>query len=465
MTNKVLITAESDPASELIKSLADFVLTLKPEGQILELLSVSGELKTSINESWIGAHWLDLVSESDRKTGSTAISSALKSPGKAINCSLTHNLSENVELPTQYWCVALKETSRILVAGSDMRPVTNLRQQLLNTQQALEQDYWRLRQVETRYRSVIDMVSDAIVVIDEQTNRILEANPIANRLLGKGKSIVGKPFPTGLEAEDNEFVAKLCKQALGGSRENRATVRSEGDLLPLALNLNFHSQNGESRFLARFTAKENTSSNSDILGTKIPREMQNASDGIVFTDENGHILDINDTFLSMAQLANEEQILGRLVHEWLGRSAVDMNVLFNNLKQSDEVKLFTSNLRLESGVFNEVEISAFKLIGTENSTIGLLIRDVSRRVTDKDPSTQRLPKSIEEITRRVGRVPLKQLVRESKEAIETLCIESALKLTRDNRASAAELLGLSRQSLYAKLRDHEIEKTQKSEPI
>ena len=36
--------------------------------------------------------------------------------------------------------------------------------------------------------------------------------------------------------------------------------------------------------------------------------------------------------------------------------------------------------------------------------------------------------------------------------IEQLCIEAALKLTGDNRASAAELLGLSRQSLYVKLR-------------
>ena len=36
--------------------------------------------------------------------------------------------------------------------------------------------------------------------------------------------------------------------------------------------------------------------------------------------------------------------------------------------------------------------------------------------------------------------------------IERLCIEAALELTRDNRASAAEMLGLSRQSLYAKLR-------------
>ena len=63
-----------------------------------------------------------------------------------------------------------------------------------------------------------------------------------------------------------------------------------------------------------------------------------------------------------------------------------------------------------------------------------------------------LPRSIEQITGRVGRVPLKELVRESTDVIEALCIEAALKLTSGNRASAAELLGLSRQSLYTKLR-------------
>ena len=36
--------------------------------------------------------------------------------------------------------------------------------------------------------------------------------------------------------------------------------------------------------------------------------------------------------------------------------------------------------------------------------------------------------------------------------IERLGIEAALELTGDNRASAAEMLGLSRQSLYVKLR-------------
>ena len=59
---------------------------------------------------------------------------------------------------------------------------------------------------------------------------------------------------------------------------------------------------------------------------------------------------------------------------------------------------------------------------------------------------------MEQVTELVGRVPLKELVRESSDVIERLCIEAALELTDDNRASAAEILGLSRQSLYAKLR-------------
>jgi DNA-binding NtrC family response regulator len=43
-------------------------------------------------------------------------------------------------------------------------------------------------------------------------------------------------------------------------------------------------------------------------------------------------------------------------------------------------------------------------------------------------------------------------VGETVDTIERMCIEAALDLTHNNRASAAEMLGLSRQSLYVKLR-------------
>jgi DNA-binding NtrC family response regulator len=66
-------------------------------------------------------------------------------------------------------------------------------------------------------------------------------------------------------------------------------------------------------------------------------------------------------------------------------------------------------------------------------------------------------RSVDEFTRLVGKLPLKELVRESTDLIERLCIEAALQMNGDNRANAAEMLGLSRQSLYIKLHRYGIE--------
>ncbi len=60
--------------------------------------------------------------------------------------------------------------------------------------------------------------------------------------------------------------------------------------------------------------------------------------------------------------------------------------------------------------------------------------------------------SVEQFVSMVGKVPLKTLVRENKDAIERSCIEAALKLTGNNRARTAKVLGLSRQALYLKMR-------------
>ena len=62
------------------------------------------------------------------------------------------------------------------------------------------------------------------------------------------------------------------------------------------------------------------------------------------------------------------------------------------------------------------------------------------------------PSPASTVSAQPSEVSVRDLVREATDLIEKLCIEAALELTRDNRASAAEMLGLSRQSLYVKLR-------------
>ena len=184
--------------------------------------------------------------------------------------------------------------------------------------------------------------------------------------------------------------------------------------------------------------------------------LREAPDAVLLTDPDGRVLAANKAFLDLAQLITEEQALGHSADRWLGRSGVDLSVLLTNLRQHDVVRLFATTLRGESGARAEVEISAASLNDLRQPMIAFFVRDIGRRIGSENPATQQLPRSIEQVTERVGRVPLKELVRESKDVIEALCVEAALKLTHDNRASAAELLGLSRQSLYAKLRRYGI---------
>jgi DNA-binding NtrC family response regulator len=66
--------------------------------------------------------------------------------------------------------------------------------------------------------------------------------------------------------------------------------------------------------------------------------------------------------------------------------------------------------------------------------------------------SKEIPRSVGQLADLVGRTPMKEIVSETTDLIEKLCIEAALELTGDNRAQAAEMLGLSRQSLYVKMR-------------
>jgi len=56
------------------------------------------------------------------------------------------------------------------------------------------------------------------------------------------------------------------------------------------------------------------------------------------------------------------------------------------------------------------------------------------------------------IAKLVGSSPLKEIVAGTTDVIEKICIETAIEMTGNNRVAAAEMLGLSRQSLYVKLR-------------
>ncbi|MEM1142565.1 MAG: transcriptional regulator PpsR [Pseudomonadota bacterium] len=437
--------------TSLLERVADLILTLDRTGRILSIEVCSDELPETLAKAWKGRSIDDTLVNSSA-TAVRDIERVLEGADQKLD--LVHRLeSGGSELPVQYQLVALNEHT-VLAAGTDLRPVASLKQQLVNAQHALEQDYWRLRQLETRYRRIFDMVGDAVLVLDAISMRVLEANPRANELLSDGdKGVVGRSFPLGFSRSSLQAAQTVVSesQSIGRSQVHNLLLDDGDTRVDVAVS--FMRQAGEERFLIRIGTRDSSSAlRTDASSVFLQEVIRNAPDAILMTDQDGRITAANYSFLELSQLVGEEQVLGHTADRWLGRSTVDLSVLLSNLREKSVVRLFSSTLIPRAGSPTQIEISACRLEEADGPAFALFIRDVERRITREHPVTSKLPSSIEQVTQRVGRVPLKELVRESTDIIEALCIETALEVTQDNRASAAELLGLSRQSLYAKLR-------------
>jgi transcriptional regulator PpsR len=181
-----------------------------------------------------------------------------------------------------------------------------------------------------------------------------------------------------------------------------------------------------------------------------------APDAFVVTSPAGDILSANRAFLDLIEVGEEEHVLGRPIGDWLGRPGADLPVLLSMLKKHGALRLVATSARGQLGVVTEVEVSAVLAADAEVPAIAFVIRDVSRRVAGGVQGSRDLTRAVEQLTTLVGRVSLPELLRETTELVERHFIEAALELTHDNRTAAAEVLGLSRQSLYLKLRRHRL---------
>lgn len=159
-------------------------------------------------------------------------------------------------------------------------------------------------------------------------------------------------------------------------------------------------------------------------------------------------------FCDRVQEANENQVIGQPLDHWLGRPGVDLNIMLANLREHGSVRNFATSIQGNFGAAQEAVVSAVSANEAKVPCMGFAIRTVPARLPVVPADDLQLPRSMAQLRELVGRGSLKEIVRESADLIERLCIEAALKVSGDNRASAAQLLGLSRQGFYLKLRRH-----------
>jgi transcriptional regulator PpsR len=453
---KSLGNLDVEAAARLITAAADVALVLDTQGVIRDLAFNSDELSKEGYGEWLGQSWAETVTPESRPKIEALLRDAGESNGSAWR-HVNHPSPRGTDVPMLYSAIKVGKTGRVVAVGRNLRPVAQLQQRLVEAQQSLERDYAKLRHAETRYRMLFQMAAEAIVIVDAATEKVLEINPAALRLMGATtKQVAHRPFADVFDAGGARSVASLLGKVRAAGHGDELRVKLKGSKQPLLLTVSLFQHEREAQFIARLSAPANAGaagvSAARVGGrSAVMRALEDSPDGFVVTDSEGRLVSANRAFLDVVQCAAEDQVRGKSLSQWLGRPGADMGVLLANLRQHGSVRLFATTLRGELGSTTEVEISAVSVPDAEEPVLGFVIRSVGRRLPAASGGERELPRSPEQLTELIGRVPLKDIVRETTDVIERLCIEAALQLTGDNRASAAEMLGLSRQSLYLKL--------------
>jgi len=448
---------DAEATASLLAAAADIALVIDRQGLISSVAVGNPELAHIGHQRWQGRPWIDIVTAESRSKVTSMLEDASKHGARRWRHINFPAAQGGGDVPMLYAAVQIGDMGQVVAFGRDMRQLASLQQRLVGAQLLLERDYLRLRHLETRYRLLFESVSEAVFIVSTANQKITEANSSARVLCGLAAeaTLEGRLMPEVVDSSQ----ALLLADYLGGVR-----TTGRGDMISLRVAqtavevqacATLIRHEGGSSYLIQMRPADQTVLTlppSDEGRLRLAQVVEAMPDAFVVTDMGGKVLSANHAFLELTQEASVDQVQNQPLERWLGRTVVDQSVLLSHLRQSGSIRLFSTTLRGRLGLSAQVEISAASVPSVDPPALGFAIRDVGRRITAESSSAPTLPRSVEQMAELVGRVPLKEIVGETTDLIEQCCIEAALELTRGNRASAAEMLGLSRQSLYVKLR-------------
>lgn len=441
---------------QIIATASDIALIVSPEGVIGTVLVNPHHRGFGSLTHWEGRALRSVItSESVAKFDAREQELAQQGGTRAIELNY---VDDNVpEFPVRYALHRVGEDGTILMLGRDLRPIAEMQQQLVKAQLALERDYEAQREIDTRYRVLMEITRDAVLVVSMSTGRIIDLNIQAGVLLGGSRQeLIGAAIAQEFEGRRRgEFLESLANLAVVDASAPLELQARRSHKRVLVVPTVFRAA-GERLVMCRLEPSDAGDPQRDELTESLFGLYHEGADGVVFASADGVIRNANEAFLNLSDAASLAVVKGRPFADFLVRGAVDLRVLTDNAKRVGQMRMYATKINTAYEGQVSVEISAAYLNDRPQPLFVFVIRDTSRAEALRRPGLNVTEDGGRSIMELVGSSTLKDIVAETTDVVEKMCIETAVELTRNNRVAAAEMLGLSRQSLYVKLRKYGI---------
>jgi transcriptional regulator PpsR len=424
----------------------DLTLTLDEDGVIQNVVTAESLARESLDE-WRGKRWGETI---DPVLGAVVLKKIedVRRRGDSSCFEVRQRFPSGLELPMEYTTFSFGAGGFVAI-GRNLEAISELRSRLQLAQEARERDYWKMREIETRYRTLFDATTEAVALVSVSDLTVVEANLRATRSLYLSP---GAPFVPQLSEKDRRALADLLEKTRTQGRAPGIVIQPtpSGGLWSLRASL-MNAENGPV-FICQLTPmreRENAGEKSVSFAALIER----LPESFVVIDREGLVRTANGAFLDLVQVGAEAAVIDRKLTRWLSSPGVDANVMMLLIRKHGDLRRFQTRIDGELGQSTQVEISAVGDDADQPHYFGLLIREANS-------AARRRPAHMSEgaFDETVDDRTLEAIVRMSTEDIERKAILRALEQCGDNRTAAARQLGLSRQSLHAKLKRYGLER-------
>ncbi|MBM7068607.1 transcriptional regulator PpsR [Actibacterium sp. 188UL27-1] len=444
-----------DLLGDIIAMASDLAIVISPNGLVLSVLVNPNNRHLAPASHWEGCDLRQFLTVESVPKLDERLRQYDETQSSSEMIELNHTEDAKWEFPIRYSLHTIGPDGTLLMLGRDLRPIAEMQQQLVKAQMALEKDYEVQREYDTRYRVLMDACQDAMIYVSLNTGRISDANAAAAQLLDTSRDALrGAAFAQEFEGRRRgELMESLTNVAIADDRSALEVQTRQGGHAVLIYPRIFRAA-GDRLLLCRIEAMDGADDLGDALSKDLSGLYRDGVDAIVFTDGDGVIQTANESFLNLIDAAHMTGVKGKSLGGFLVRGSVDLKVLIENATRAGQMRMYATKLSSEFGGQVSVEISATYLNHRAHPVIVFVIRDVSRAEALRKPGVAVNDDAVRSVMEMVGSATLKDIVAETTDVVEKMCIETAVELTRNNRVAAAEMLGLSRQSLYVKLRKY-----------
>ena len=443
-------------AADIISAVSDLALVISEFGQVTGVMCSPDFVGKPIFSKLKGAALKDYLNVESIPKFEARLEQFLADPNGVLPVELNHCAFDGYpELPVRYSFHKTGTNGSILLLGSDLRSTAEMQQQLVAAQIALENDYEAQREHDIRLRVLMESSDVPTVFISVATGNIAACNAAAELLLDKQREeLIDASFASEFEAKGRRDVVGRMVAAATEQTDSPVVAKSIKGNRRLTLTPTLFRGASGQMLLCKIKLAGGQATSPDQLQSHLSDLYQNGVDSIVFVSSVGHVLSSNEAFLKLANVTHSQSIRGRPMVEFFTRGSVDLNVMMENARRNGSMRLYATKIVNEHGVERAVEISTTQLKAGGDPIFAMIIRDSRRVETVRSPTKSITDVDMHSVIELIGGQSLKDIVAKTTDVVEKMCIETAVEMTSNNRVAAAEMLGLSRQSLYVKLRKY-----------